>query len=618
MMPLSLQSEPYSASGNLAADGFKKLLGTPTLDLLSTVIREALQNSCDAAKRGKGPTVLIRLRELSETERDILENVVLSHPIPDSKSSSRFKELNNRSTRWILEISDVDTVGLTGPTRADRIPSGCADTDFIDFLRNIGSRRDTHHGGGTYGYGKTALYLSSEISTILVDSQTNYQGRPERRFIGCHLGEAFETTGEDGALIRYTGRHWWGRCDSEGIAAPAINDDADSITKALGILGRTERLTGTTISIIDPVFLQGEDAPGPAELIASMEEVILWYFWPRMMPSTPEEKRLNIKLMLNNESITVKAPEHTPPIDLFCEAMDQLRKNSGDLQIIRSQRPIKDLGTLSIKKDINGGSLPFPNSKINLIPAQISHIALMRPVELVIKYIEGAPLPDNRTHWAGVFRCYEDVEDAFAKAEPPAHDDWIPDNLPKSKEKTYVNVALKKLKESAFTVANPIRHSGTSDGQSVAEISKLLGSFLMNGTVQSYDDSHTDTQKRTTKKGKRTRANHIKFRKPSFVEILPSSDNETCIGIFSLEIDSNVIENAENSILINTGIALDGSETPEDSDDIKSPEVIKWYTDNGIYSGTEETIRLNNFKGTVFIEVEFSRKSAVTLSIQRL
>ena len=618
MIPLSLQSEPYSASGNLAADGFKKLLGTPTLDLLSTVIREALQNSCDAAKKGKGPTVIIRLRELSEKERDTLENIVLSQPIADAKSSSRFKELNSRSTRWILEISDVDTVGLTGPTRADRIPSDCADTDFIDFLRNIGSRRDTHHGGGTYGYGKTALYLSSEISTILVDSQTNYQGRPERRFISCHLGEAFETTGEDGALIRYTGRHWWGRCDSEGIAEPAINDDADSITKALGILGRTERLTGTTISILDPVFLEGEDSPSSAELMASIEEVIVWYFWPRMMQSTPEEKRLNVKLMLNNESITVKAPEYTPPIDLFCEAMDQLRKNSGDLQIIRSQRPIKDLGALSIKKDINGGSVPFPNSKIKLIPEQINHIALMRPVELVVKYLEGAPLADNRMHWAGVFRCYEDVEDAFAKAEPPAHDDWIPDNLPKSKEKTYVNVAIKKLKESAYAVANPIRHSASSDGQSVAEISKLLGSFLMNGTVQGFYNTDSDTKKRMGKKGKRSKVNHIKFKKPSFVKIIPSPVNELCIGIFSLEVDSNVIENAENSLLINTGIALDGSETPEGSDDFVSPEVINWYSDDRKYSGTEEIICLKNFKGTVFVEVEFSRKSAVTLSVKRL
>ncbi|MAQ99654.1 MAG: hypothetical protein CMI00_03855 [Oceanospirillaceae bacterium] len=383
-------------------------------------------------------------------------------------------------------------------------------------------------------------------------------------------------------------------------------------------MSRTERLTGTTISIVDPVFLQGEDAPSSAELMASIEEVILWYFWPRMMHSTPEEKRLNVKLMLNNESITVKAPEYTPPMDLFCEAMDQLRNNSDGLQIIRSQRPLKDLGALSIKKDINGGSVPFPNSKINLIPEQINHIALMRPVELVVKYMEGAPLADNRMHWAGVFRCYEDVEDAFAKAEPPAHDDWIPDNLPKSKEKTYVNVALKKLKESAYTVANPIRHSGSSDGQSVAEISKLLGSFLMNGTLQSYYGGDSDTKKRIAKKGKRSKVNHIKIKKSSFVKIIPSSDNELCIGIFSLELDSNVIENAENSILINTGIAMDGSEAPEDSDDFQSPEVIKWYSDDNNHSGAESIIRLRNFKGIVFIEVEFSRKSAVTLSVQRL
>jgi hypothetical protein len=31
------------------------------------------------------------------------------------------------------------------------------------------------------------------------------------------------------------------------------------------------------------------------------------------------------------------------------------------------------------------------------------HIALMRPVELVVKYLEGNPLPDARLEWAGVF-----------------------------------------------------------------------------------------------------------------------------------------------------------------------------------------------------------------------
>ena len=63
---------------------------------------------------------------------------------------------------------------------------------------------------------------------------------------------------------------------------------------------------------------------------------------------------------------------------------------------------------------------------------------------------------------------------------------------------------------------------------------------------------------------------------------------------------------------------MDGSEAPEDSDDFQSPEVIKWYSDDNNHSGAESIIRLRNFKGIVFIEVEFSRKSAVTLSVQRL
>jgi len=118
----------------------------------------------------------------------------------------------------------------------------------------------------------------------------------------------------------------------------------------------------------------------------------------------------------------------------------------------------------------------------SILPVQAAHIAVMRPVELVVKYIEGEAFPDHRFEWAGVFVCSDDdrVEQAFASAEPPAHDDWIPDMLPKGHEKTFVNVALRRLKEAAKTYAFPQGNEVVdgSRGPSLAHTATIMGSML--------------------------------------------------------------------------------------------------------------------------------------------
>ena len=88
------------------------------------------------------------------------------------------------------------------------------------------------------------------------------------------------------------------------------------------------------------------------------------------------------------------------------------------------------------------------NSKI---PDKLSHFALLRPAELVVKYLKPfKELDDRQPQWGAVFISSEMklVEEAFRKSEPPAHDDWNPEGSPfiSADQKTFVNQALERDK----------------------------------------------------------------------------------------------------------------------------------------------------------------------------
>jgi len=479
MSRLELFSEPFAKTGNIAAEGFRKLLGRPALGLLQTALREALQNSIDAGQIGQAPSILIRYRLLSPAQRKALgERVLRELPLGDETRTEMENSLG-KAELWVLEICDFGTTGLGGPTRADVPPEDGCTLDFVNFMRNVGAARDTHHGGGTYGYGKTSLYAMSACSTIIVDSQTTDGEKPGRRLMGCHLGSAFEADIPDLGRKRFTGRHWWGMPDGEGAVDPATGGEAVELSGMLGMPQRDLDRFGTTILILDPRF-GGENKKSIADEII---ETILWNFWPRMAETTPSDRKLDVRIEIEGEEVLIPSPENFPPLDLFSQAMAIHRAGGERVEIIRSERPRKDLGALVMQRGLCGGRSGPARREGSLIPAQASHIALMRPVELVVKYIVGEPFPDRRFEWVGAFICSddEDVEDAFASAEPPAHDDWIPDMLPKGSAKTYVNVALKRLVSQAKTYAAPL-DPGTlttgGRGPSLAHTATRLGRIL--------------------------------------------------------------------------------------------------------------------------------------------
>jgi len=478
---LSLHSEPYAPTGNIGDSGFRKLLGTPSLDLMQTVVREAVQNCCDADKDGKGPVIHIRLRALNAEQKAFVAEHAFTELPTDPQARKAFGTFFEAPAPLVLEICDFNTTGLGGPTRADRLASEEDPTDFIDFFRNVGKGRDTALGGGTYGFGKVSLYIASRCATILVDTQTDRRTRFERRLMGCHLGAAESRRQQDGSLRRYTGRHWWGVLAENGqFAEPLRGASAREFSEKVGFPRRDDTDSGTSIMIVDPHI--GDE--GPELAIRRIAETLLWNFWPRMMATTPDSKRLKIRIFLDQTEIQLPQPETFPPLDLFCQAMNRLREAKTGTETISSLRPAKDLGRLSITEGLRAGRAPLVYED-SLFPSRSCHIAVMRPVELVVRYFEGDPLPDERMEWAGVFvtSSETEVERAFADAEPPAHDDWQPDMMAKGPARTYVRVAIKEIRRRAKEVgalaAGQMNPDGS--GESLAVVARRLGSLLDSG-----------------------------------------------------------------------------------------------------------------------------------------
>jgi len=459
---LHLHSEPYSATGNLASEGARNQLGRPKLDQLAVLVREAVQNSWDA-HNPEDPHIRIGfdLVTLDTGQRKVLRENVLAEPAHATNIASRLAD--EASAIQMLIISDRNTSGLGGPTRADVIEKSSS-TDFVDFLRNIGQPPDKPLGGGTFGYGKAALYLVSGIRCILVYTRCKYRCRLESRLMVACLGRDYVT--EDGPRpIKYTGRHWWGVIDDgSAIAEPLTGNAAAELATALGIPGFAKDETGTSIAILD--FLPGPNRL-PDQAMDAMQTALLWNFWPKMIAYGSARPAIDFSFRFNGVVAPIPKLENYAPLGGFKAGMIALKERRNGTPLsnphtrfheVRSQRPRALLGWLCLIRFphlARERGRPKAASLGGIELAACHHIALMRNAELVVKYLPGPAPTTDVLEWAGVFIATEDVDRAFAAAEPPTHDDWVSENLADATERRYVNVALRELAKFAEEFASP-------------------------------------------------------------------------------------------------------------------------------------------------------------------
>ncbi|MEV8533460.1 hypothetical protein [Streptomyces sp. NPDC051211] len=454
-------SEPYGPGGGGAAEGALKNLDATELDPLTLLVRESVQNSWDARTNDGPVDYRVELRTLGPGEAPVWRDL-LSEGVPRA-DHLKLRASLARTVMRVLTVTDTGTRGLGGPTRADVAIPG--DSDFVSFVRKIGSSRDASGRGGTYGFGKAVFHLISASHTVLVHTRCRVEGRLETRLIGWAVHESY-TTDTAGESKTYTGRHYWGKVGGDYIE-PLVGDEADEVARRLGLAGFPEGGTGTTVAVVDPAF--GERADD--EAMRWVADALVWNLWPKMLPEGGDAP-MRFTVLHEGRPVPVPRPSEVPHLRPFIWAYD-------DMNLLIEHKSLqRDLGRLGMRKVLApAGPMPEAAREAGL-GDRLHHTCLMRPVDLVVKYMEGPPFYEEHGGYAAVFRADPGMDRVFAATEPATHDDWLVDKL-QGEEHRLAKHALRKISDVMKKASGPTPVvNGAGEGVSLAGMSQLMAGLM--------------------------------------------------------------------------------------------------------------------------------------------
>ncbi|MFF9173755.1 hypothetical protein [Streptomyces sp. NPDC014793] len=477
-------SQPYPPEGASAAEGIRNQLGRPELDLLTILVRESAQNSWDARVAAAKVPVDYRIDmwTVGPAHTGAWRELLLAGA--PGTDDFPLRDTLRRGPIRVLAVSDRGTRGLGGPTRADDAIG--PERDFVSFIRNIGEPRDTALGGGTYGFGKGIFYLLSKPGTVLVHSRCRTaQGTYETRLIGCTLWKSY-VAGEDQGQRRYTGRHWWG--DTSGsVVEPLVGPKAESVAQRLGLKPFGAQETGTTVVVIDP-NLDDLEAPQAADYLGA---TIAWHLWPKMISTVDRPPAMRFSVTCDGVQHAVPDPRVTRPLNMFVAAYERMEGPNGSR--LECLKPRRFLGRLGLVKRIMPPFDPSRASRMLNIEDLVHHVCLMRPAELVVTYHAGPKPPSVNQGYAGVFRADEEMDEVYAKAEPPTHDAWNAHSLDRP-ESTFVQTTYRRINEALNDLLslNGVTRPGASNvalGAASSMFSGLVGGAWGIGGATAYSRS---------------------------------------------------------------------------------------------------------------------------------
>jgi len=479
-MRLELFSEPVGPSGGASADTMGQAIASTHYDLVQTVLREALQNSCDyRTSKNSRISFSMSVFEFTNEQIDLLR-VALSPALATSRALETENIFTSGDISGLL-ISDSGTIGLAGSTNpsVDHVPD-----NFTGFFFRMGRDTPTKSGGGSTGVGRAAFFSFSECATSLVYSRYKENGVIKSRFMGMALGPSFV---EDG--FKFTGRHWYCESVSDFSPMPIEGSAADQMAEFLGMRSDFHHETGTAILIIQPKLYYAEEGNGSdkifdnaamrADLAKKLRDATVLFAWPHILDGT-----VNFCFKADGNVFALPALNSIPCIQDFVSAYslllgNELPSNNQVRQIRFNESDAKVLGRLSWVETLT--SQPAKEFQED---AGISTgaVALIRQAKFIVKYLP-VPTRIDSASIRGVFLADDQFEADFRKSEPAAHDDWLPERLGLApRTNNPIRQALEKIdrvfKELRMPTPEPPK------GNSLVRIANRIGQLFSEDGIQ--------------------------------------------------------------------------------------------------------------------------------------
>jgi hypothetical protein len=370
---------------------------------------------------------------------------------------------------------------------------------------------------------------------------------------------------------------------------------------------------GTNLLIVAPDF----GGRTPEQAMRFVAESVTWHLWPKLI-SRGRKKPMAIDISWNGESVAVPDPSERPPLHGFAQAFKTLLAGESDdetplgtrIDKINCQRPktcVGDLVTVPLVQrdrvavdDGHSDEVDSPNPAA-MIGDVCHHVALLRSPELVVEYLEGPVPPEGGTEWAGVFRCAPEHDGRFATAEPPTHDSWSPELLPKGPDRTVVNVGLREIRRALEKRWSPRPSEAEQPAASTAVIADELAHLVR--TTEALGKGRA-----TARSSPGTRSAGAKVEVVSAGPIRFGSGHATKADILVRHRSGS----AGTRLHITCGVALDGSASDPDLDPELTLVSATWSGTTVALSGREATVDLEEASPTN-VEVIVSRSASISV-----
>lgn len=213
---------------------------TPVLDLL---VREAVQNSLDAAETNDESSVIVDIGLREFRSNDLIEKL---EGIQDG-----LRNKFENSTAKALYILDSNTVGLTGPLHIDEV----VNNDYGNLQKlvyEISIPQNKEGAGGSWGLGKT-VYFRFGIGLVFYYSRIKNENQEYEHRLAATMVENEEA--EDTYIPSVDnkpkrGIAWWGQQSEDGTTT-ALTDETEikDILEIFSIPVFSGEETGTKIII---------------------------------------------------------------------------------------------------------------------------------------------------------------------------------------------------------------------------------------------------------------------------------------------------------------------------------------------------------------------------------